>query len=159
MGALFLVTVTRRKTSSRGDKPFAKELLLGNQRVGRFYQDTDGNTKFQYKIRRWGRVKPYLYTTETSKATFHALVREAANEQWMNLHFTYVWRGGWKILDRVERVNCDDIVHAWDNAAGDGCYILIENGEFDTTFFQCSHTIAQINATYSASISRSRSPM
>jgi len=154
--ALFVVTVVKKN-----HKTYAKELLLGTQRVGKFYTNADDYTEFHYKERRSRRVSPIRYETATSKAAFHAMVREAANEQWMNMHILeqkgHGSADGYRTIDKIMRINEEDIIVSWDHADGDKAHMIIEDADFRAVHYIVSHTIDEINETFSASVSRSPS--
>lgn len=153
--ALFTETMVRKNGAT-----YTKELLLCTQRVGEFFTNADSYTEFHYKERRNDRVSPIRFQTATSKAAFHAKVREAENEQWMNIQLLYE-KGhgsadGWRTLNKTKRINDEDIIMGWDGETGQS-HLIIEDADFRARHYITSHTIDEINETFSASVSRSPS--
>lgn len=158
VSTLFQVTVTKKNR-----KTYAKTLLLTAAKVLDFYEDTDGGTVFYYAERQDRRLPAVEYKTAINSAAFHALLRGAANEQFVYIEVTEIVNENSGAVStipsgRTYRVNIDNIIDGYDRDTRSS-YIRIERGPFEVLRFKTSHLIAEIDdissISYSISVSGS----
>ena len=153
--ALILLPVVKKNR-----KTFEKTILVNNNKVKNFRQDevdTDYTLVYYATFRK--RTKRDELKVALTVAQVDARVREEANEPVIPLYITK--KGGQykqkKVINRVEYINVDSWVWAWNNSDGVTCTIWIDEGAFELIKLEANHTIEQISARASASASFSES--
>jgi len=156
--ALVIVNVVERD-----GQEFEKQLLINNNNVRNFHaHPVDTNyTVVTYDLRRDRREDPQhtTYKVAHTVAEFEWLLREEANEPVIPL---YVNTRGHKfrmknIVNRVEYINVDSFVLAYDNADGLSAKVWVDEGAFNILVLDVAHTINEINRRESTSYSYSES--
>jgi len=156
--ALILLPVVEKNR-----RAYIKTLLVNNNKCKNYRADTyDSNyTLVYYALRESRRHKRAEFKTALTVAQVDARVREDANEPAIPLYVTT--KGGLfqkkKQVNRVEYINLDSWIWAWNNTDGVTSTLWIEEGAFKIIELQLNHTIEQISARASESASFSESGM
>jgi len=151
--ALFIAPITKE-----GKKDVSYNLLLCTNKVLDFEQNSSGSTVFYYYDTGGRRYKAIEYTTSLSKAAFHSRIREAANEQWINVQYI---EKDHKTETGIMRINVEHFVRGRNythNGVAGYSYIWIDRGSNESKLrLLTTHTIEDISRSSSRSASLSPS--
>ncbi|MBD3284648.1 hypothetical protein GF395_04380 [Candidatus Uhrbacteria bacterium] len=155
--ALFRVTVTKRDNLD-----YAKELLLNTERLGNFWESSEGVTKFEYHDTYSRRTDKVTYECNLTGEQLHALARESEsvyniqNERWLYSHVLEIRDGsGTKTFDQDMRIDSKRIKHGYDLSDKTHSYLFMDDDSFREVRYKVAHTIASIDAAGSQSTSLS----
>ena len=159
--ALFQATVTEMngQVFPHGAASAGRALLLSTVRVDRFKENADNYTVFLYTERRSRRKSAIRYVTQITSLAFEALVREAANEDPIEVWVSHEWyHGRWVELasEYSLKFPIKDLIVAWDRDT-ESAYLHLEDAHFEKRKYIVSHTISEIDQTASISLSLSAS--
>ena len=151
--ALFIAPIVKV-----GGDTVSYNLLLCTNKVLDFHQNSSGQTVFNYYDTGGRRYRAVEYTSSLSKAAFHSRIREAANEQWINIQYTEWDR---KTETGIKRINVEHFVKGRNvsiNGVAGYSYIWIERGSNKPHIrVLTTHTIEDISRSSSRSASLSPS--
>jgi hypothetical protein len=138
-----------------------KTLLVNSNKVKNFRQDPEATnyTLLYYSRREDRREKRFEFKVAKTVAQVDALLREEPIEQVIPVYVTYrqPYFSFKHRVNRVEYINIDSWVWAYDNDDAVSATLWIEEGAFGLVKLTVSHTISQMNERASISASYSES--